>query len=137
MRCDQQGPRVRHVVHRHCHIRLADLLQLHRALPHPELHACVPAAADYEGVVGCWVHDTEDVFHGLGVGAKLTHLVCREVPFVDVVVRATKQDASLVQLPAQAQDAGRQLLDSHLAAGAFGRLLLRPVTLLLDLDLPN
>lgn len=103
----KQRPGVGHVMNWHRDIRLADLLELHRVSPDPELDARVPSSTDYKCVLGCRVDDAEDILHWLGMGTNYADLVRVKVPFVNVIVRARKQNARLVELPAQAQNASR------------------------------
>ena len=101
-------------MYRHRHIRLTDLLQLHRALPDPKLDPSVPPAADHKVVIRLRVDNAKDFLDWLLMGSDWRNLVAIQVPFVNVVVRARNQDSWLVELPADSQYARRHFLDRHL-----------------------
>ena len=75
----EQRPIATHVVDRHGHINICDLLQLCRTLPDPEFDFGVPSTCDNQRLIVGRDNDTSNIFDGSVVLGYRNYLVGRGV----------------------------------------------------------
>ena len=92
MSCHKEWKRTTHVVHWHCDVRLANLLEHGWALPRPELDSSIPASRNYHRAVVCGEHKTGNIFDRLLMLANLSDAIVGliEVPLLYAIVGTGK-----------------------------------------------
>jgi hypothetical protein len=93
----KKGELSAHVMDRLSKVRLSNLVKLVEIGPCPELDSSIPTAGNHDCLVVLMEH--VEVLDWLRMRANVDDLIARQIPLLDVIVRASKQYSDLVDAP--------------------------------------